>query len=201
MPAALQEAGEPPTPNGLHEPAAGTGRLTFAMVCASNMNRSMEAHAMLKKHGYQVRASSVRVCACMPAQPPACTQRCPAFKPLDSFCRWSHSVSVHESSCQARHSGSPTCTHLAHPMKPFSTILRARWAEQVIGALAHHDRWWLCTANGSSGMRTRNQHPGAAAIFPHRTRSCTRAMGCCACCGAMWASSAPRSAGRTTREL
>lgn len=29
-------------------------RLYFAMVCASNMNRSMEAHAMLQQHNFQV---------------------------------------------------------------------------------------------------------------------------------------------------
>lgn len=30
--------------------------MRFAMVCAANANRSMEAHAMLKKHGLNVRS-------------------------------------------------------------------------------------------------------------------------------------------------
>ncbi len=30
------------------------GRIKFAMVCAANQNRSMEAHALLKEHGFEV---------------------------------------------------------------------------------------------------------------------------------------------------
>jgi RNA polymerase II subunit A C-terminal domain phosphatase SSU72 len=30
------------------------GRMKFAMVCSSNQNRSMEAHALLKRHGLDV---------------------------------------------------------------------------------------------------------------------------------------------------
>lgn len=50
------------TPNGggvLGDGVGGPPRLRFAMVCASNQNRSMEAHAMLKQHGYVVESYGV----------------------------------------------------------------------------------------------------------------------------------------------
>lgn len=34
-------------------------RLKFAMVCASNQNRSMEAHSLLQNHGFDVRSFGV----------------------------------------------------------------------------------------------------------------------------------------------
>ncbi len=41
---------------------AGMGRIKFAMVCAANQNRSMEAHALLKEHGFEVALVSLCLC-------------------------------------------------------------------------------------------------------------------------------------------
>ncbi|KAF5834753.1 RNA polymerase II subunit A [Dunaliella salina] len=50
----LQSTAAPPESNN-----QGTKRLRFAMVCASNQNRSMEAHALLQKEGFQVQSFGV----------------------------------------------------------------------------------------------------------------------------------------------